>query len=166
MPFIQLPCKDCPQVSLCDRQEESENSELEKRLLQRLNVFSDARVQPIDSLTYTRLHSGFPPYLLPSTVSYTNKKEKKTSVALSYAPPSCCISTTTPISPFSSLVLYPSPSFRITFLLTKVQQRHLHVFLLGWIESYSVALVSVKMRQKLCWHWWTSYCVNMKFKIT
>jgi hypothetical protein len=70
------------------------------------------------SLTYTRRYSGFPAYLFPYRVSYTNKKEKKTSVSLSSAPLSCCISTTTPIFPFSSLVLHPSPSFRITFRLT------------------------------------------------
>ena len=49
--FIQLPYKDCSHVSLGDRQEEFENSEREKLLLQRLSVYSDARVQPIDFLT-------------------------------------------------------------------------------------------------------------------
>ena len=93
---------------------------------QRLSVYSDASVQPIDSLTYTRRDPGFAAYLFPYTVSYTNKKEKKTSVSLSSAPLSYCISTTTPIFPFSSLVLHPSTSFRITFHLTTLRQRHLH----------------------------------------
>jgi hypothetical protein len=120
-------------------------------VFQRLNVYSDARVQPIDSLTYTRRDSGFPAYLFLYTVPYTNKKEKKTSVFLSSAPFSYCISTTTPIFLFPSLVLHPSPSFRITFHLTILCQRHLHLFLRGWIELCSVALVSFKMRQKWLW---------------
>lgn len=72
------------------------------------------RVQPIDSLTYSRHDPGFPAYLFPSTVYYTNKKEKKTSVSLSSDPSLRCISTT-PTSLFF-FFSFPSVSILSTYL--------------------------------------------------